>query len=124
MALENVPVRGEVFEHAGERGLDLFPRQFAVPDEADGHVVLLRLDVEQVVDRQVHVIPADAGVVDADGNVLLLLRGLVQQGVQPSAQEAEVVDRRGTDRNHHADDERPAQEHPEVFPFERELEEQ
>ena len=122
MALEDVLIGLQVVEHGGECGMQFGRNDLSIFHVTDSHVVLLCLDIQQVVDRQLQVITSYIGIVDGHGDVYLLVGGLVEQCLQLVAQVTVVAQADGADRYEHADDQRPVEKCQEGNELDRKVE--
>ena len=111
MALEDILVLSELIDHGRECGVNLYAGGHAVAQVARRNIILLRLDIQQMIDGDGKVVAAHVGVVDGDGDVALLIGSLVEQVLHSLAQAAVVVDEDGQHGHNETDNECPLQKH-------------
>ena len=79
MALEDVFVFLQVFDHSHQCRMHFCEGGFVIIQVTDGDIILLRLDIQQVVDRDAEIVASHVIIVDGDVDVFLLLRRVAEQ---------------------------------------------
>ena len=111
MALEDVLVLSELVDHGRQCGVNLDAGGMVVAKIAYRDIILLRLDIQQMIDGDGEVVATHIGVVNGDGDVALLVGGVVEQVLHSLAQTTVVVNADGQHGHNEADNERPLQKH-------------
>ena len=86
MALENIMIILQIGQYGSKSGKNLLLAQTAVIKKIHCYVILLSLYIEQIVERDMKVIPSYTVVMDCYLNALLFFHILYKQCIQLLAQ--------------------------------------
>lgn len=95
MALEDVTIVLQLFNHGGQRRVNLYGCHPIINQITNRDIILLGLNIKQIVNGNREIVPSDVRIVDGDRDVLLLLRRIAQQRFHPLSQASVVLNPNG-----------------------------
>ena len=124
VALEDVLIIFQFLNHSRQCSVKFGAHRLVVFQIADRDIVLLRLDIQQVVDGNREIVSPDSGVVDGDADVFLLLRRVAQQRLHFFSQKPVVPCDDRHSRHEETDHQRPVQEQEKCLKGDRNMKEE